>query len=204
MSEQPDSAPAPDAPARSSGNVFMRKLGPLPVWAWMGVGLGVALAYTTWKKNKTATAAASSSGTSTGTSAGTTDSSLIPQFVNQTYVNSAPPASPAIPASTPPQAQVNQYPAVTGSKATKISNTSAKINWNYITGTTPKPQNYTIAAYTPNGKIAQQITVDAPDTSSGQGQATLSGLVPGTKYEIRIWANGGKVAPTGTNVPLTT
>jgi hypothetical protein len=206
MSEQPDAGPGPSPPARSTGNVFVRKMGPMPLWAWLGVGLGVALAYSMWKKNKAAASASASTSTgSSGDTGGSTDSSLIPQFVNQTYVNSAPPTAPTPPTSTPtpPAAQVNQYPAVTGSKATKISNTSAKINWNYITGTTPKPTNYTIAAYTPNGKIAQQITVNAPDTSSGQGQATLSGLSANTKYEIRIWANGGKVAPTGTNVPLT-
>ncbi len=83
---EPASQPAPaQAQSRSpeSGNVFTRKLGPLPMWAWMGIGLAVALGYYFWKNNL------SSSGSSTPNQ--TTASSQVPQFVNQTYVQGTPP-----------------------------------------------------------------------------------------------------------------
>jgi len=195
-----DAAPAPAAPARSSGgNVFARKLGPLPMWAWMGVALAVALAYYLWKKDKSTTAAGSAT-----------------QFVNQTYVNSAPPSAPGVPgppgatgatgtagAAAPAQAQASIYPAPQSTTASKLSNTSVKVNWAYITSATPKPASYTVAAYTPAGKLAQQITVNAPDTASGIAQATLSGLTAGQKYTIHVWANGGKSAPPHSTADVT-
>lgn len=203
MSEQ---APESEgAPQRSSSGVFQRKLGPLPLWAWMGIGLAVALGYYYFRTNK-----ASAAATQTAAS-GTTDSSLVPQFVNQTYVQGAPPQpgmpGPTGPAGPPggttPPATANQYPAPTGTAVSKLSNTSAKLNWNYITGTSPKPTSYTVAVYQLNGKLAQQFTVNAPDTASGAAQATITGLHPGWAYNVHVWANGGKVAPAHSTVKLT-
>jgi hypothetical protein len=211
MSETaPEPAPAPTR--SSSSNVFTRKMGPLPVWAWMGVALGVALAYYYWKQNK---ASASTASQASSTQAGTTDSSLVPQFVNQTYVNDAPPqqpnpvppptdVDPGGPSKPPPgNAQANQYPAPTGLKVSKLTGTSAKVNWNYITGATPKPSSYTVALYQLNGKLASYTTVNAPDTASGAAQYTVTGLHPGWQYNVRVWANGGKVAPPHAETKLT-
>jgi|SRR5215469_15234282 len=77
-------ATEPAAP-RSTGNVLLRKLGPLPVWAWMGIGLAAALAYWYWKSHM------SSAGQTATTGQSTTSGSTIPQFVNQTYVQNTPP-----------------------------------------------------------------------------------------------------------------
>lgn len=96
-----------DAPGGGGGhgNVFTRKLGPLPMWAWMGIGLGVALGVTSWSKNKKAAAAAKNAPPTSGTlptmqtASGSTPASLIPQFVNQVYNQETPPAS------TPPTGQ---------------------------------------------------------------------------------------------------
>jgi len=210
------SEPAPE-PASSGGssssNVFARKLGPLPLWAWMGIGLAVALGYYYFRNNKASQAAQNTA--STGTS--TTDSSLIPQFVNQVYTQNAPPSAPSTTGSgttttgggttstgtTTTAAQANQYPAPTGESVSKLSNTSAKVNWNYITGTSPKPTSYTVAVYQLNGKLAQQFTVNAPDTASGQAQATITGLHPGWQYNVHVWANGGKTAPAHSTAKLT-
>lgn len=102
-----------EAPQSSGGgNVFTRKIGPLPMWGWMAIALLVALFYYLYKKNQ------SSSGSGTGASSGGAaantpggvDASLVPQFVNQTYVENTPPAAPNItvnnnepsPPSTPP------------------------------------------------------------------------------------------------------
>lgn len=100
------------------GNLFTRKLGPLPMWAWMGVGLGAALAYTSWSKNKKAAAAAAAgpptAGTlpTTQTASGSTPASLIPQFVNQVYNQESPPVTgaPTSAPTTSPQVQRQAVP----------------------------------------------------------------------------------------------
>lgn len=73
------------------GNFLTSKLGPLPVWVWAAMGLGFAITYYLWQK-KAANSTASASNTSTGTT-GTTNASLIPQFVNQVYANTTPPTA---------------------------------------------------------------------------------------------------------------
>lgn len=90
--------PGPD---RSSGNVFTRKIGPLPMWGWMAIALLVALFYYLYSKNKGGAGASPS----TVNTPGGVDASLVPQFVNQTYTNVTPPAappmsSPQVPTST--------------------------------------------------------------------------------------------------------
>lgn len=100
-----------------AGNLFTRKLGPLPMWAWMGVGLGVALAFTSWTKNKKAAAAAAAGPNTAGvlpttqTASGSTPSSLIPQFVNQVYNQESPPTAGA-PSPTPTTNPVTMRQAV--------------------------------------------------------------------------------------------
>jgi hypothetical protein len=85
---------APEArPSGGGGNVFTRKIGPLPMWAWMAIALLVALGYYLIKSKKSSTSTSGSSTDSSGQSSDV-DSSLVPQFVNQTYVNNTPPAAP--------------------------------------------------------------------------------------------------------------
>jgi hypothetical protein len=88
----------PAKPSGGGGNVFQRKIGPLAMWVWMVLALLLALAFYLYRKN----AAGSSSNTSgagsspsTVNTPGGVDSSLVPQFVNQTYVQGTPPAAPA-------------------------------------------------------------------------------------------------------------
>lgn len=79
------------SPAKSSsggGNVFTRKLGPLPLWAWMGIALAIALVYYIFVSKKQSAATAN-------TPDNTTAAGQIPQFVNE--VNStSPPAPPDV------------------------------------------------------------------------------------------------------------
>jgi hypothetical protein len=80
----------PESPPRSSvgSGILTRKIGPLPVWAWMGIGLVAALGWYLIQKKKTPASA-----TAQSTTSGTTNSSLIPQFVNQVYTSGSPPAA---------------------------------------------------------------------------------------------------------------
>lgn len=212
LDDMSETAPEPTTAPRATSSPFTRKLGPLPLWAWMGIGLAVALGYYYFRSNKASAAATQQAGANNAP--GGVDSSLVPQFVNQVYTNSAPP-QPGMPGPTGPTgpagppgaggstAQASQYPAPTGEAVSKLTNTSAKINWNYITGTSPKPTSYTVAVYQLNGKLAQMFTVNAPDTASGQAQATVSGLHPGYAYNVHVWANGGKTAPAHSTAKLT-
>ena len=86
----PEAAPAaPAAPAagggKQGGNVFTRKIGPMPMWAWVAIISVVLIGYA-YYRNKQSAAAAST--TATGT-----DASQVPQFVNQTYTSVTPPTA---------------------------------------------------------------------------------------------------------------
>jgi hypothetical protein len=76
----------------------------------MGVVLAVVLAYYFYKQKSSANAAASTAADTS--SSGTTDSSQIPQFVNQTYVQSTPPTEPPI-VTVPAQPPATPPPGVT-------------------------------------------------------------------------------------------
>jgi hypothetical protein len=65
-----------------------RQLGPFPIWVWGGLGLALAFMYFMWAKNNQKSSTPSQTAAQ-GT--GTTNSSLIPQFVNQVYTNGNPP-----------------------------------------------------------------------------------------------------------------
>jgi len=88
----PEAPPAPTAAApaqgKGKGNLFTRKLGPLPMWAWLAIGVAVILGFA-YYKSKTS-AASSQDQTATGT-----DASQVPQFVNQTFTTVTPPTPPA-------------------------------------------------------------------------------------------------------------
>lgn len=94
-------------------------------------------------------------------------------------------------------AQVNQYPSISFT-AKKLNSTAIAVTFKALTTPTPLPVSYTIEAWTVAGAKASVQTVTAPDSTGGSGQYTITGLKAGTCYNIRVWANGGKVAPTGT------
>jgi Rv2525c-like, glycoside hydrolase-like domain/Putative peptidoglycan binding domain len=61
----------------------------------------------------------------------------------------------------------------------------------------PGAHGYTAVAYAADGtEHARAVTVTAT-------WAVLDGLTPGTAYTIRVWANGGSVAPGGTDLHVT-
>ena len=87
-----------DAPPRQrssgGGNVFTRKIGPLPMWAWVAIVSAVILGYAYWKNRQSGSTASQSS---------TANASQVPQFVNQTYTTVQPPSAPPGPGATGPQ-----------------------------------------------------------------------------------------------------
>lgn len=209
MSEQ-----APENTPRSSGgNVFTRKVGPLSMWVWMLIALIIAIVYYLYKKNSSSSSSTTAAAAA-GNAPGGVDSSLVPQFINQTYNETVPPAAPNVTVNntlpTPPTGgtqpstggqtaapkpiQVSKYAAPTGLRTTKVSSTSLKATWSNLTGANP-PSSYTVAVYDA-GKLVDQQTVNAPDTTGGKSTVTLTGLPANAKnLEVHVWANGGALAP---------
>lgn len=91
----------------TTGSFFTRKMGALPTWGWMAIILGVVLVYSYYKKSKSSSTNTSAA-QAAGNAPGGVDASLVPQFINQTYVNDQPPAAPNITVNnTEPSPDVN-------------------------------------------------------------------------------------------------
>jgi hypothetical protein len=206
----------PNPPSGGGGNVWTRKYGIMPLWAWGGVVVLLALAYSLYKKHQAATSSSSQTQSTTGVnSPGGVDASLVPQFVNQVYTQTEPPAAPNItvnnqiptatgpPVVTPPAShappKVHQYPAPQGVTAKKVSGSSVRVTFKNLTSPQPAPESYTIAIYQ-GGKVVEQQTIN-PDAKGNITTATITGLPANAKnLTARVWANGGALAPPGTNV----
>lgn len=80
-----------------SGNVFTRKIGPLPMWAWMGIALALAIVYYLYKKHESNSSSSTSTAQNSSVNTpGGVDASLVPQFVNQVYNQETPPVAPNV------------------------------------------------------------------------------------------------------------
>lgn len=166
------------------GNVFMRKIGPMPMWAWMGIALAVALVFHLVEKNKAGSSGTSNASTAqtaaTNNTPGGVDSSLVPQFVNQTYVDSQPPVAPNVtvnntiptpPVVTPTPAPAAPAPAKTISGAPGSYTTGLTGGLNEWTSTGKYSLN-TIAKS--HGMTAQQLIASS---ETAQNNPTLKAYV---------------------------
>jgi hypothetical protein len=70
------------------GNVFTRKIGPLPMWVWLIIVGGLIIAYAWYRSQQNQNQAASQN------IAGQGD---VPEFVGQTFVQTQPPSPPPPP-----------------------------------------------------------------------------------------------------------
>jgi hypothetical protein len=206
---------SPPAPKGSGAKLFGLNRNTVII---VGLATLAGVAYYIWKSRKDAAATASTSSTQPGGTTGECmdangnptpcedmagvdysgqlsvlqtelESVLAGQGTGTTTTTTPPPAT------TP--TQVNQYPSISFT-AKKLNATAIAVQFKALTTPTPVPQSYTIEAWTVAGAKASVQTVTAPDSTGGSGQYTITGLKAGTCYNIRVWANGGKVAPTGT------
>lgn len=178
------SMPAEPSTGGGGGNVFMRKIGPMPMWAWMGIALAVALVFHLVEKNKAGSSGTSNASTAqtaaTNNTPGGVDSSLVPQFVNQTYVDSQPPVAPNVtvnntiptpPVVTPTPAPAAPAPAKTISGAPGSYTTGLTGGLNEWTSTGKYSLN-TIAKS--HGMTAQQLIASS---ETAQNNPTLKAYV---------------------------
>jgi hypothetical protein len=195
------SMPAESSGGGGSGNVFLRKIGPLPMWGWMGIALALALMFHLYEKHKagsSGTSNASSSGSATDQSAGGVnspggvDSSLVPQFINQEYVNSQPPAAPNVTVNntipTPPTVTSTPAPPTPAKPVpTTISGAPGSFSTNLGTGydewtSTGKYSINTLAKS--HGMTAQQLIASSetqennPALKSYVSKGNLNAMLP--------------------------
>jgi hypothetical protein len=174
------------APEPSSGgsSPFMRKMGPLPVWAWMGVGLAAVLAFSYYKKSKTAattTGTGTSSGSASVNSPGGVDASLVPQFVNQVYESSTPPPAPSVTVNNtiPTPVATTPTPAPTPAPAKTISGSPGSFTTGLANGMNEwtSTGKYSLNAIAKShGMTAQQLIASS---ESSENNAALQAYVKG-------------------------
>lgn len=157
------------APERGGGgNVFTRKVGPLPMWAWMGLALLVAvLYYMVKKKSSSTTSSGATQSPSTVNTPGGVDASLVPQFVNQVYNQETPPAAPNVTVN-------NTVPSDTDTPPVTTPNPNLPLNEILTAGHTinPSPKK---------AEIGWTIKQKSPNAT--QLQVVLNG--PGVKNQTR-------------------
>jgi hypothetical protein len=187
-----------------------------------GVALVGAMAFLLWKRGRASSSTAAASGTQTGATGECTDANGNPTPCEdmagidysgqlstiQTEVEtiasqdtSGTGTGTGTGTTTTAPTQVNQYPSVPFT-AKKNNATSIIVSFKALTSPTPVPQSYTVEAWQLNGKVASVQTLTAPDSTGGTGNVTINGLTPKFCYNIRVWANGGKVAPPGTTTKV--
>lgn len=150
------------------------------MWAWMAIALGVAIAFYAYNKSKSGTTSTSSTA-ATDSAAGGVDSSLVPQFVNQTYVNNTPPTATATTAQTTPVSTpgspLNEI--LTQGHTISPSASKAVIGWT-ISQQSPNATQLEVVL---NGPGAKNQTRYIPASAT---TATFDDLQPGHTYVAAI------------------
>lgn len=172
------------APERTNrgGNVFTRKIGPLPMWGWMAIAGLLAIFYYLYKKNQASKTAANT--TAAANTTGSVDQSLVPQFVNQTYVEGTPPAAPNVTVQ-------NTVPASTATPTTQPSTpvSAAPAPAQTTTAQAPAPTpgkkvtyiKYTVRPGDTLQSLSKKYGVTVADIAHAPGNVYVSGEVPGNK-----------------------
>lgn len=181
------SEPAPEAPGRagprSSGpksglpEFLTRKIGGFPVWVYAAV-LGGLLLWRYQSSKKAATSTSSTPATTTGT-----DTSQVPQYVNQTYTSTT---APSAPGSQPGVPLTTEAPPTTTGTAGPVT----------LTGAEQAASDAAAAVRAAGGSVAQQqLAVEQVNS----GIPVSVGPLAGSNY-----VGNGTQLPAGTIVPQVT
>ena len=176
MSQMQPESTAP----QGGGNVFTRKIGPMPMWAWMGIALALAIVFYLYKKKTSANSSSTNSSAGGANSPGGVDASLVPQFVNQVYNQETPPVAPNVTVNntvpsqpdidTPPGQAPPPKPSTGGHPAPKP--------------TTPHKVTYKTITVQPGQtlqSLAQQYHTTPDQIADIPGNVYVKGEVPGDK-----------------------
>lgn len=178
-----------------SGNFFTRKMGILPVWAWAAIVLGLVFAYSEYKKNKAgATTSTTTQSAATNNTPGGVDSSLVPQFINQTYENVTPPAAPNVTVNntlppdndTPPPATTTPPPPTTTPTTPKSPTPRPTTPFEPIfNGTYIVKKGQTLL------QVATQFHISREQLAHANGLGTGAGLRTGQSLKVPVPAPAG-------------
>ncbi len=173
----------PDSEPRGGGGTGLtKKIGPLPMWGWMAIVAVLAIAYSYYKKSKSSTSTSSGTGAAAaaGQAAGGVDSSLVPQFINQTYNQETPPAAPNVTVNNTVPAPVAATPAPVAAAAPSAKTISGAPG-SYTTGLSGGLNEWTsTGAYSLNtiakshGMTAQQLIASS---EAAENNPTLAAYV---------------------------
>jgi hypothetical protein len=171
--------PNPPTKPSGGGNVFQRKVGPLPMWAWMSIALVAAVAFYAIRKGKGSTSTTGTQSPSTVDTPGGVDSSLVPQFVNQTFVQDGPPAATPTPTSTPNPSQSPLNEILQAGHVINHSPGKAEVGWTIA----QQSPNATQLKVVLNGPGHKNQTRYVPATAT---TASFSDLSPGHTYNVEV------------------
>lgn len=171
-----------------SGNVFTRKIGPLPMWAWMGIALALAIVYYLYKKHESGSSSStSSSQNSSMNTPGGVDASLVPQFVNQVYNQETPPTAPnvtvnnTIPSQPAPPDNDNNPPPNTGNGGTPPAKTPKPTGTRVPAKTKTTYKTITVQPGQTLQSLAAQYHTTPDQIADVPGNVYVAGEVPGNK-----------------------
>ncbi len=89
-----------------------------------------------------------------------------------------------------------KYPAPAFAVVSHITTNGYEVSWNGVTGPSgQKPATYTAETFNSSSKVLSKVSVNVAHVFE-------TGLAKG-KYTTRVWANGGPLAPPGSNVVAT-
>lgn len=180
------------------GSFFTRKLGPLPMWGWMAIVGILVLVYAYYKKSKDASASAASTQTAaTNNTPGGVDSSLVPQFINQTYTQETPPAAPnvtvnnTVPNAPPDVTNINipAPPSVSPPSPKPPAPRPAPMASPIFNGTYKVKKGQTLA------QIATQFGITREQLAHANGLGTGAGLRTGQTLKVPNPAPKGVPGP---------
>jgi|SRR5271165_260712 len=151
----------------SGGNFLTKKIGPLPTWGWMAISLVLVVLYAYYKKSKGSTSSTAAANTAAAANApGGVDASLVPQFINQTYVQETPPAAPDITNNS----TVNSNDVNSNNTAPTVVNSPTTVNKPPPVTPPPKTPTPSKNAKTTTVTVAKWTATNTPWNS------TLSGI----------------------------
>lgn len=177
------------------GNFLTRKLGPLPTWGWMAIVLVLVVAYSFYKKQSSSNSSTAQTAATNNTPGGV-DSSLVPQFINQTYTNETPPAAPNVTVNNtlpPDQTTIN-------------NNIPAPVSTPTQNPKPPAPRPAPLASPIFNGtykvkkgqtlqQVATQFGITREQLAHANGLGTGAGLRDGQILKVPNPAPAGKPGP---------
>lgn len=183
------------APERTGGgNPLIKKLGPLPLWGWAALILGFVLLYSYRQKSQQNSQAQAAANTPGGV-----DASLVPQFINQEYVNTTPPAAPQVTVNNQIPPEPSEPPEPTPTSPPPPNHRPPPVRSPQPRPVTPFEPIFNGTYVVKKGETLQQIAtkfhISREELAHANGLGTGAGLRTGQKLKVPVPAPAGHPNP---------